>query len=204
MRLRYLFGLGVPVAAMALWANPSTSSGQTPADDAARARCATRLSLALTGKSPSAALLAAADPQGQIDTLLADPAFVDQFARFINSEFNPEPSSTGPAADSAYYMTRYVLENNKPWHELFDGKYDIQPVAAANGMPASAKVVDNADGLGYFRSNAWMTRYAGNEEQGYRLSSAFRIQQNIIGLDVGAVTNAPGVDISATDRKSVV
>jgi hypothetical protein len=45
-----------------------------------------------------------------------------------------------------------------------------------------------------------MVRYAGNEEDGYRLSAAFRIQQNIIGLDVGAVTSSPGTDISATGR----
>ena len=45
-----------------------------------------------------------------------------------------------------------------------------------------------------------MIRYAGNEEQGYRLNSAFRIQQNVIGLEVTAVTNVPGTDISATGR----
>src|ERR1043165_2622460 len=161
MRRRYLFGLAAPVAAMALWARPSTSHSQTPVDQAAKARCATRLSLSLTGKAPSAALLGAADPQAQIDTLLADPAFVEQFSRFINSQLNPEPAMT-PAQDSTYYLTKYVLENGKPWHELFDGKYDIQPVA---GPPATAQVVDDPNGLGYFRSRPWMVRYAGNEEQ---------------------------------------
>ncbi len=67
-------------------------------------------------------------------------------------------------------------------------------------LPATAQVVADPAGLGYFRSRPWMVRYAGNEEEGYRLNAAFRIQQNIIGLDVGAVTNAPGVDISATGR----
>jgi hypothetical protein len=201
MRLRYLFGLGVPVAAMALWANSGTSHSQTPADEAAKVRCATRLSLSLTGKAPSAALLASADPQSQIDALLADPAFVEQFSRFVNSEMNPEPAMT-PAQDSTYYMSKYILENGKPWHEMFDGKYDVQPVAAANGNPATAQIVEDPNGLGYFRSRPWMVRYAGNEEAGYRLSSAFRIQQNIIGLDVGAVTNSPGTDISATGRMS--
>jgi len=201
MRLRYLFGLGVPVAAMALWANSGTSHSQTPVDEAAKVRCATRLSLSLTGKAPSASLLAAADPQAQIDTLLADPAFVEQFSRFVNSQMNPEPAMT-PAQDSTYYLAKYVLENQKPWHEMFDGQYDIKAVAAANGNPATAEVVADTNGLGYFRSRPWMLRYAGNEEAGYRLSAAFRIQQNIIGLDVGAVTNAPGVDVSATGRMS--
>ncbi|HUS31107.1 MAG TPA: hypothetical protein VMZ53_21500 [Kofleriaceae bacterium] len=201
MRVRYLFGLGVPLAAVALWSSSGTSHSQTPADEAAKVRCATRLSLSLTGKAPNAALLAAADPQAQIDTLLADPAFVEQFSRFVNSELNPEPAMA-PAQDATYFMAKYVLENQKPWHEMFDGKYDVQPVAAANGNPATAQIVADPNGLGYFRSRPWMVRYAGNEEDGYRLSAAFRIQQNIIGLDVGAVTNAPGVDVSATGRMS--
>jgi hypothetical protein len=201
MRVRYLFGLGVPLAAMALWSSSGTSHSQTPVDEAAKVRCATRLSLSLTGKAPSAALLASADPQAHNDTLLADPAFVEQFARFVNSQMNPEPAMT-PAQDATYFLAKYVLENSKPWHEMFDGQYDIKPIAAANGMPATAAVVADPAGLGYFRSRPWMVRYAGNEEEGYRLSAAFRIQQNIIGLDVGAVTNAPGVDVSATGRMS--
>ncbi|HEY5922388.1 MAG TPA: hypothetical protein VIV11_11990 [Kofleriaceae bacterium] len=162
-------------------------------------RCATRLSLSLTGRAPSAALLSSADPQSQVDALLADPAFVEQFARFINAELNPEPGMT-PAADATYFMAQHVLTNNRPWREMFDGKYRVEPVPAAGGMPATARVVDDPDGLGYFRSRPWMVRYAGNEEQGYRLNSAFRIQQNVIGLDVGAVTNLPGTDISASGR----
>jgi hypothetical protein len=162
-------------------------------------RCATRLSIGLTGKAPSADLLANADPQTQVDALLADPAFVEQFSRFMNAELNPEPGET-PQRDATYYLSRHILENNKPWHELFDGPYDV--LADASTTPASAMVVDNPDGLGYFRSRPWMLRYAGNEEAGYRLVAAFRIQQNIIGLDVTAVTTAPDVDISANGRKS--
>jgi hypothetical protein len=202
MRIGFLFAIGVPAAALASWAAVSSpASGNPPADEAARVRCATRLSLSLTGKAPSAALLASADPQSQIDTLLADDAFVDQFARFINSELNPEPGMT-PAADATYFLARHILSNSRPWHELFDGQYRVEAVPAANGMPATAQVVADPSGLGYFRSKPWMVRYAGNEEQGYRLSSAFRIQQNIIGLDVGAVTNQPGTDISATGRQA--
>jgi hypothetical protein len=199
MRLRYLVAFALPAAAIASLSTVHRSQGTTPADDASRARCAARLSLALTGKAPDADLLAAGDPQSQIDALLASDAFVETFSRFINSQLNPEPADT-PAGDAAYYLAKYVLQNNRPWHELFDGPYDVQPVAAANGMPATAQVVSDPNGLGYFRSRPWMVRYAGNEEQGYRLSAAFRIQQNIIGLDVGAVTNAPGVDISASGR----
>jgi hypothetical protein len=159
------------------------------------------LSLALTGTAPDAALLGQADPQSQVDALLASDAFVDQFARFINSELNPEPGET-PAADATFFLARHVLQNGRPWHELFDGPYDVVAVPAGGGNPATANVVDDPDGLGYFRSRPWMVRYAGNEEEGYMLNAAYRIQQNIIGLDVSAVTTAPGQDISATGRQA--
>jgi hypothetical protein len=199
MRLQHLALFGLPAAVLASLATVGDSSGTPPVDEAARLRCATRLSVSLTGKAPDAALSSSADPQSQVDTLLADPAFVEQFARFVNSQMNPEPAET-PAQDATYYLAKHVLTNNRPWHELFDGAYNVQPVAAAGTTPATAQVVDDAAGLGYFRSRPWMVRYAGNEETGLRLSAAFRIQQNIIGLDVGAVTNAPGVDITATGR----
>lgn len=199
MRVRFLVAIGLPAVALASWASIGSSSGSAPADEAARVRCATRVSLALTGRAPSEALLAELDPQSKIDELLADPAFVEQFARYVNSEMNPEPGET-PAADATYFLAKHVLENNRPWRELFDGPYTIEAVPAAGGNPATARVVADANGLGYFRSRPWMVRYAGNEEDGYRLNAAYRIQQNIIGLDVGAVTSAPGTDISSTGR----
>ena len=201
MRLRFLAAFGVPVAAFASLATLGSSEGVTPTDESSRIRCATRLSISLTGRPPSAELLMADDPQAHVDALLDDPAFVEQFSRFVNSELNPEPGET-PAADATYWLARHLLTNNRPWRELFDGKYRVEAVPAADGMPATARVVDDPDGLGYFRSRPWMVRYAGNEEQGYRLNAAFRIQQNIVGLDVGAVTSAPETDISATGRQA--
>jgi len=197
--MRALFLLAVPATIVASWATLGSSDGGPPTDDAARYRCATRLSLSLTGRPPSATLIADPDPQSKVDELLADPAFVEQFSRFVNSEMNPEPGET-PAGDATYFLAKHILTNSKPWHELFDGAYRVEAVAAVAGSPATAQVVDDAAGLGYFRSRPWMVRYAGNEEDGYRLSAAFRIQQNIIGLDVGAVTSSPGTDISATGR----
>jgi hypothetical protein len=199
MRLKHLALFGLPAAVLATLATVGDSAGTPPVDEAARLRCASRLSISLTGKAPDAALSSSADPQAQVDTLLADPAFVEQFSRFINSEMNPEPAET-PAQDATYFLAKHILTNNRPWHELFDGPYKVQAVAATTGSPATAQVVDDANGLGYFRSRPWMVRYAGNEETGLRLSAAFRIQQNIVGLDVGAVTNAPGVDVTATGR----
>ena len=199
MRLTHLTAFALPVAAFASFATVQRSAGTPAVDEAARIRCASRVALSLTGRPPSAELLVAADPQAHVDALLADPAFVEQFARFVNSQLNSEPGLT-PADDATYFLAKHVLQNGRPWHELFDGKYRIDPVPAAAGSPATAQVVDDPSGLGYFRSRPWMVRYAGNEEQGYRLSAAFRIQQNIIGLDVGAVTSTPGVDISAVGR----
>jgi len=197
MRLTHLAVLGVPAVALVMLSTggkPATSA--PPVDTAARARCASRLSLALTGKAADAALIANADPQSQVDALLETPEFVEQFSRYINSQFNPEPGDL-VFRDSSYFLSKHVLQNHRPWHELFDGPYDV--VADGNG---GGTVVDNPDGLGYFRSRPWMVRYAGNEEQGLRLVAAFRIQQNVIGLDVTAVTNAPDVDISANGRKA--
>ncbi|MDQ3365216.1 MAG: hypothetical protein M3680_07295 [Myxococcota bacterium] len=198
MRRRLLVILGSSLVAVASLATVRSAAHEAP-DEAARVRCATRLSLSLTGRAPSAELLASADPQAQADALLADPTFVEQFARFVNSELNPEPGET-PASDASYFLARHVLESQRPWHELFDGPYRVEPVPASAGMPATARVVADPEGLGYFRSRPWMLRYAGDEEQGYRLNAAYRIQQNIIGLDVGAVTSVPGADISATGR----
>jgi len=201
MRSRWFLALGIPVAALlSQLGTTGHSIGAPPTDDAARARCANRLAMSLTGDAPSAELLAATDPQAQVAALLASDAFVEHFARFINSRLNDDPGET-PAEDSAYWLAKHVLVNKRPWRELFDGKYRVEAVPAADGNPATARVVDDSTGLGYFRSRPWMVRYAGNEEDGYRLNAAYRIQQNIIGLDVTAVTTAPGADISANGRR---
>jgi hypothetical protein len=197
--MRFLVAIAAPAAVVASVIGVTSSEGVTPSDDASRIACATRLSLALTGRAASDELLASPDPKAEIDAMLASDAFVEQFARFINSQLNPEPGET-PAADATYWLARHVLTNNRPWRELFDGKYRVEAVAATDTTPATARVVDDPQGLGYFRSRPWMIRYAGNEEEGYRLNSAYRIQQNVIGLEITAVTNVPGTDISATGR----
>ena len=164
----------------------------------ARTRCATRLSLALTGQSPDAELLAADDPQEHVDRLLASPAFINSFARFVNSQLNVEPGEV-PAEDATYYLARHILQQDRPWHELFDGPYRVVPTRTPDGKP-SAEVREDDGGLGYFRSPVWMRRYAGNEEDGYRLVSAYRIQQNIIGLELSGVESVPDADLTATGR----
>jgi hypothetical protein len=65
----------------------------------------------------------------------------------------------------------------------------------------NSAVVDDPNGLGYFRSPAWLKRYAGNEAQGLKIVTAARILKNTLGIQLQAVTNEPGVDISATGRQ---
>jgi hypothetical protein len=155
-----------------------------------RARCATRLSAVLLGQPPSAALLSATDPQATVDNMLTTPAFRERFSRFINAKFNGEAGAT-PAEDASYYLTRYVLQNNRPWRELFNGPYRVEPGATAT---ADAVVANDANGLGYFRSRTWMIRYAGNELDGYRIVAAYRILNNVLGIKLVAAVNTDGVN----------
>jgi len=177
-----------PIAALAAVLAAGPASAQATPE--ARARCATRLSAALLAQPPSAALLSATDPQATVDTMLTTPAFRERFARFINAKFNGDPGAT-PAEDASYYLARYVLQNNRPWRELFNGQYRVDPGATAT---ADAVVVADPNGLGYFRSRPWMIRYAGNEIDGYRIVAAYRILNNVLGVKLVAAVNTDGID----------
>lgn len=165
-----------------------------PIDPQRAERCAVRLGIAFTGKSPDAALLGEANPQTQVSELMTTSAFVERFARFINSQFNNEPGATS-AEDSAYHLAKYVLTNDKPWTDLFLGPYKVDTV---NGQ---VQVQDDPNGLGYFRSMPWLKRYAGNEEQGIKLSTAYRILNNTTGVHLVPSVNAAGADVSANGRQ---
>ncbi|WP_141734453.1 hypothetical protein [Oligoflexus tunisiensis] len=175
------------------------AQAQNDADPGKGVRCATRLSVSFLGTSPSDALLQSADPQSQVDTLIADPIFQERFARFINSVMNDAPGATSEE-DGAYHLGKYILQNNKPWKELFNGAYNI--VATGNNNNRTVNVQPDPNGLGYFRSQAWLERYAGNELTGLKLNSAYRLLNNVVGLQLVATTNAPGADVSAAGRAS--
>jgi hypothetical protein len=185
-----------PVAACALVIAASVAAPQRVLADgepeavSAHERCATRLSVAMLGKSPTAALLASADPQTGLDAMLVDPAFIERFASFTNSQFNPEPGESA-LTDSAYTLAKFVLTGQKPWKEMFVGAYVVTDTVAPD-----------PNGLGYFTSRNWMMRYAGNETAGYRITSAYRILQNTTGLQLTATTSVDGVDRSATGRQA--
>lgn len=164
------------------------SWGQTTTE--ARERCATRLSANILGQSPTTALLGNTNPQSTVDAMIATPMFQEKFARFINAKFNTDPGAT-PAEDASYYLAKYVLVNNRPWGDLFAGQYRVDSGATAT---ADAVVVADPAGLGYFRSRAWMVRYAGNELDGYRINAAYRMMNNVLGLELVAAVNTNGVN----------
>lgn len=181
----------------------SSSPKRAGADGASDAKeksekCATRLFTAMVGDGATADALASGDPQSYFDSLVTTPAFQERFSRYINSQFNRTPGAT-PSEDASYYLSKYVLQNDKPWTEMFLGQYDVAP-SKTNDPTSEAVVTTNANGLGYFRSRTWSVRYAGNESAGIRIVTAYRMMQNTIGLKLTATTNAPGVDISAQGR----
>lgn len=122
-RKRHLIALASAVvwaAVGAALALPTALSQEGSEDDFGDgARCASRLSLAILGKSPTDELLAAADPQALVGAMLAEPAFMSRFARYANSALNEEPGLS-PAEDSTF------------WYE--------EPSASANTLYASFTV----------------------------------------------------------------
>lgn len=159
----------------------------------ANERCATRLSIALIGKSADASLMTSADPQAAVDAMVESPDFAERWARYVNSAFNGGPS-TAATDDPVYYLAKHIVTQKKPWADMFIGAYSI--TATTNAMA----VKDDPNGLGYFRSPAWMKKYAGNEDQGYMLVGAFRIIQNTTGLELVPSVGQPGDDRTATGR----
>lgn len=180
-------GLLVAVAA-------ASSLGQTLDELQKRERCAVRMSVAITGKAPSAAFVQSVDPQAQADQLLDTVDFVEKFARFTNATFNRTPGMTAEE-DAPYYLAWEILSKKKPWKDLFVGQYRVEKNAAE-----AVVVVPDQNGLGYFRSPAWKKRYAGNEPNGVLLSLAYRMMNNVVGLKLIASTNAPDADLTATGR----
>lgn len=156
-------------------------------------RCATRLSIAIAGKSPTPSLSASKDMNGAVDRLVDSADFAERYARFINARFNASPSMTG-ASDPVYFLAKHVITNNKPWSDLFIGKYRLTP--AGETMTVSA----DESGIGYFTNEEWMKTYAGAEEKGVMIAAAYRMLTNTTGLVLEGTVGKPGDDRSATGR----
>jgi hypothetical protein len=169
-----------------------------PSDDLANLRCNVRLHSAFRGVAPTDEERNNKTPKASVPALLASKEFADRFATFLNIEFNGELGAT-PAEDAAYFLGKHVIESGLPYKDLFVGKFDVID-RADRDKKVTTSVEVNPNGLGYFRSRAWQVRYAGNEGQGLKLVSAYRILQNVTGVRMVATTNAEGADISATGR----
>jgi hypothetical protein len=184
---------------LAIIAGVALATHEASADDPDKAaqveRCGIRLGIAITGQAPAAAMLTG-DPQSQVPAMLKTPEFREKFARFINAEYNRNPADT-PGGDAPYYLAKHILEQGKPWSDLFLGPYDVSEDDKGN-----VTVSDKPDGLGYFRSIPWEQRYAGHEIEGLKISTAYHMLQNTIGLKLVAVTNAPNVDVSSKGREN--
>lgn len=183
----------IAAAAVALLSGPRHAGAEDATEKAER--CANRLSIAMYGETAAEDFLKNANPQSTVDAMVKDAKFNERFSRFINSQFNTEPGANS-VEDASYHMSKYVLENDKVWSDMFVGQYDV--VNQNNQVSVQA----NPNGLGYFRSRTWMVRYAGNEPAGIRIVSAYRILQNTLGIELVATTNSPDADISANGRKA--
>ncbi|MFZ5441732.1 MAG: hypothetical protein ACOZQL_17145 [Myxococcota bacterium] len=189
--LRTLIAAAVVVAGLA---EAQTQVG-APIDPQRAERCAVRVAIALTGKSPSAALFSSPNPQMEVGTLLGSADFIERFSRFINATFNDAPGAAS-VDDTPYHLAKHVLTNGLPWKQLFLGKFDVT-------VSNNAVVVrEDPNGLGYFRTKAWLERYAGNEETGVKLSTAYRMMNNTVGLKLKPAVQVPGVDFSANGRQN--
>ena len=195
----------LPAALVLAGATSILTARKASAEDAAadvaerNERCGIRVFTAMVGESVTPEVISGTAPQASFDTLVKDKRFVERFSSYVNSKMNRTPGAT-PAEDATYYVTKYVLENEKPWADMFIGQYKVAP---SDPMKDDSPAVVTADpaGLGYFRSDAWAKRYAGNEGEGIRIVTAYRIMQNTIGLTLEATTNAPEADISKTGRE---
>ncbi len=200
VRISLIAALAPLLAAGAAVVSKTTAHAEGAEGDQAEAneRCAVRLSIALSGKSADASLLASNDPRAAVDGMLASPEFADRYARFINAKLNG-----GPIADAnddpIYSLAKHVITNQLPWSDLYVGPYRV---TASETDGAGMEVTQDPDGLGYFRSLSWMKRYAGNEDKGLMLVAAFRVVQNTTGLELVPSVGNPGDDRSELGRKA--
>lgn len=189
---------------LSCWATAAVALAQP---QFARERCASRLAGNLVGQSPrdvlDGGLLAVSSPQSLVPAVLETPQFVERFSAYVNASFNLEPAQF-LQEEATFYLAQKVLIEKKPWSEMFLGRYAFLPAAGSSTQaqrlaslrqpPLIAEFAADAGvGLGYFGSPQWRTRYAGNEAAGYRLVHAYRLLNNVIGLQLAAAVNTDGI-----------
>src|SRR5207248_3172240 len=116
------------------------------------------------------------------------PEFRNRMAGFVTARWNPEPTPY-PSYDPAYYLALYVLQNNLAWKQMFVGGYSFPLTIAGNVSTAPIVTPDPTEARGYFASPEWQTRFQGNELEGYRLTTAYRLVNNVLGVQLTAAVN---------------
>lgn len=122
--------------------------------------------------------------------------FTEPWAAFINTRFNAQPGLTAED-DIMVAAVRFVLANNRPWREVFIGRFGVK---GPYGFPV---VIDapEAPPHGFFGLGAWQTRYQGNASDGAMLQASYRILKATLGFElVPSPKNATG-DASHTGRQ---
>lgn len=153
-------------------------------------QCNQKLYNTLYDRAPTQIELEAANPLTRVDAMLANDAFQDFFARYINAKLNTGPADK-PEDEVVFNMVKsYILKRDKDWAELFTAKVDI----------VGQNINPKPDAVGYFESRSWKKRYAGNEEEGLKLRTAYMVTNNIIGLKLDALTVTSSGDSSKKGR----
>lgn len=143
-------------------------------------QCNQKLSSTLFGRSATTAELNIADPKSRVDAMMQNQEFIEHFSSYVNAHMEWIPDD-GIRNNPVYgALTFYLFQNGeeKPWHELFTGNYGLYD----NGYNPQS------DGSGYFSDREWKRKYKGNEEDGFKLRTAYMIMNNSIGLNLEALT----------------
>jgi hypothetical protein len=162
-------------------------------------QCSQKMHSVLYGRSATAAELQIANPMGNLDNMIKNTEFVERFSRYVNKHMNWLPGS-GKSGNPTYQAMRQYLFNarepEKPWEQLFTGGFETYDGGYNRSESAS----------GYFSNREWKKVYKGNEEDGYKLRTAYLILNNQIGLNLEALTvnNAGGSGIKSRQDPSTV
>ena len=124
-----------------------------------------------------------------------NPRFASRFAGFVTSKWQRE-QSTEKAQNVPFLVVQYVVGRQLPWKQVFLGGYDVD-FTENRGV-----VTESPAGLGYFRVAQWRRQYAGNEVAGYKLSTAYRMLNNTLGIRLTAAANNTLGDASAVGRSA--
>lgn len=133
-------------------------------------------------------------PPDYLEAFLATEQFAERFAGFVNAKWQ-RAFSADPQGNIPFYVARHVLQRRAPWRDVFTGALD------ASVFEGKVTISPKADGLGYFRTKDWLAQHAGNEVDGYKLFTAYRMLQNTIGLKLVPAANNTTGDATAVGRQ---